>query len=95
MGVSANSQNSPPWELHAETERRVKGFLEGCRLGGLEPHFVLDMGSESEEALGAFHTGVPYYAVDHLDAILRKEGADVIRPRNLDADDVVAKLAVQ
>ena len=45
-------QNCPPWELQAETERRVKAFLEGCGLAWLQPHFVLDMGFESEEARG-------------------------------------------
>ena len=42
---------SSPWSLHAVMQQRVAAFLRGCALSGWEPHFVIDTGYQSAEAL--------------------------------------------
>jgi hypothetical protein len=42
---------SSPWSLQAEMQQRVAAFLRGCQLSALEPHFVIDTGYQTAEAL--------------------------------------------
>ena len=96
---------SSPWSLQAVMQQRVALFLRGCALSGLQPHFVIDTGYQSAEALNkwkarreedvrAEYQGMPCGAYVSLAAVLKHQGADVLQPLNLDADDVVARLAL-
>jgi hypothetical protein len=96
---------SSPWSLQAVMQQRVALFLRGCALSGLQPHFVIDTGYQSAEALNkwkarreeevrAEYRGMPCGADVSLAAVLKHQGADVLQPLNLDADDVVARLAL-
>lgn len=95
-----------PWPLFDVTKRRVALFLRGCSLSGLQPHFVFDTGNDSDEAIAKWEArrereiisedrSIPAAADVVLMALLRAHGADVIQPLHVDADDVVARLAME
>ena len=94
-----------PWDLIEETKRRVHSFLAGCKMSCVVPHFVIDCGFQSDEAMHTWmgrrekevvesRRAMPYGADTILASCLLQEGADVIRPVDLDGDDVVVKWAV-
>jgi len=95
-----------PWPLVHEAAVRVHAFVDGCRKSGVTPHFVIDCGFESDEALQTWmgrrekevqeqERNMPYNADCILAALLLQRGADVLRPVNLDGDDVVVRMAVE
>lgn len=94
-----------PWDLIAELRKRVAAFLRGCKRSGFQPHFVIDTGFQSDEASEKWMSrreqevkdewrAMPCSADVVLAAELRAQGADVLQPLGLDADDVVARLAL-
>ena len=95
-----------PWTLVREMATRVYAFIDGCKRSGITPHFVIDCGFESEEALLTWmgrrekevvegERRMPHNADVILAALMLQRGADVLRPVNLDGDDVVVRLAVE
>ena len=102
----AFKDRAEPWLLVLEAAARVHAFIEGCQRSGVTPHFVIDCGFESDEAMqtwmrrreqevDAQKRNMPYNADVVLAALLLQRGADVLRPLNLDGDDVVVRLAVE
>jgi len=96
---------SSPWTLHAVMQQRARAFLDGCKLCKLEPHFVFDHGYQSAEAMDKWkarreeevlteYRSMPCNVDVSLAAVLKEQGADVLQPVGLDADDVVARLAL-
>lgn len=94
-----------PWVILREMAQRARAFHAACMRTRLVPHYVLDCGSESQEAGRKWRTrraqevknaykAMPYAIDTALAAALRREGGDVLQAQYCDADDVIMALAV-